>query len=271
VAGSFSGSGKGSAYECQAYQTGRPAATGEAAAQADESAAGAAATHGEPDAREGRWAPAMTASAAGVGRGGLLARTGLQTPALFELGDLRLPQEPEFASTLGLDLAGGGELAQPLMPDGEFVGGYGQQDQAVLPHGADSSAYPNSLPHRHLRLSKVTGRIVIGNTKYLGGSLRTVVPVKEETRWRTSTPPSHIKAYIFARDGYACRYCGASGDGVVLEPDHVTPNRLYGPDVCWNLVTACRPCNRNKGGHALDCWWSGKTCQKEPYGRLACR
>lgn len=97
------------------------------------------------------------------------------------------------------------------------------------------------------------------------------LPVKEETRWGGGSVPAHVKAYIFARDGYACRYCGASGEGVVLEPDHVIPNRLYGPDVVWNLVTACRPCNRDKGGHALDCWQSGKNCLRGRYGVFLCR
>jgi hypothetical protein len=46
------------------------------------------------------------------------------------------------------------------MADLQLVGGNGQQDQPVLPHGADCSAYPKSLPQRRLRLSKVTGKIV---------------------------------------------------------------------------------------------------------------
>jgi 5-methylcytosine-specific restriction endonuclease McrA len=88
---------------------------------------------------------------------------------------------------------------------------------------------------------------------------RVRVPVKEETRWRGQIP-HRVKAYVFARDAYTCRYCGASGEGVILEPDHVIPSRLYGPGVVWNIVTACFPCNRNKGGHTLTCWQSGKGC-----------
>ncbi len=80
------------------------------------------------------------------------------------------------------------------------------------------------------------------------------VPVKEDTQWRSYTTPPHVKAYVFARDGYACRYCGASGDGVTLEADHVNPLRVYGLNVCWNIVAACRPCNRRKSGHTMECW-----------------
>ena len=51
---------------------------------------------------------------------------------------------------------------------------------------------------------------------------------------------------IFARDGFACRYCGAKGPHVELEVDHVQPVSRGGTDHPLNLVTACRPCNRGK-------------------------
>jgi 5-methylcytosine-specific restriction endonuclease McrA len=90
------------------------------------------------------------------------------------------------------------------------------------------------------------------------------LPVKEDTQWRGFNVPPHIKAYVFARDGHACRYCGTSGKGVILEIDHVVPNRLLGPNVAWAVVAACRPCNRSKGGHTLDCWWAGRACIHRP-------
>lgn len=89
-------------------------------------------------------------------------------------------------------------------------------------------------------------------------------PVTEETTWRGYGAPPHVRAYVFARDGHACRYCGASGDGVVLEADHVIPTRLRGPNVCRNLVAACRPCNRSKGSHTVDCWRARYACWRLP-------
>jgi 5-methylcytosine-specific restriction endonuclease McrA len=42
---------------------------------------------------------------------------------------------------------------------------------------------------------------------------------------------------VFARDGWACQYCGASSN---LTVDHVIPR--------WeNIVASCAPCNRRKG------------------------
>lgn len=42
-----------------------------------------------------------------------------------------------------------------------------------------------------------------------------------------------------------CHYCGVSSRRLTW--DHVVPRKLGGPDKRWNLVTACEPCNRDKG------------------------
>lgn len=89
-------------------------------------------------------------------------------------------------------------------------------------------------------------------------------PVTEDATWGGYHSPPHIRAYVHARDGHACRYCGASGEGVVLETDHILPARLGGDNVCSNLATACRPCNRSKGGHTVACWQAGRPCRSRP-------
>jgi len=49
---------------------------------------------------------------------------------------------------------------------------------------------------------------------------------------------------VFARDGWACQYCGCRTN---LTVDHVLP-RSKGGDSTWeNMVAACAPCNRRKG------------------------
>lgn len=55
---------------------------------------------------------------------------------------------------------------------------------------------------------------------------------------------AEIRARIFARDDYTCRYCNARGGE--LECDHVVPFSRGGSDDDDNLVTACKPCNRSK-------------------------
>ena len=49
---------------------------------------------------------------------------------------------------------------------------------------------------------------------------------------------------LFARDGWRCQYCGASGK---LTLDHVVPRCRGGRSVWENVVASCPPCNLRKG------------------------
>lgn len=51
---------------------------------------------------------------------------------------------------------------------------------------------------------------------------------------------------MLARDGFRCRYCGATPHRVYLEVDHVIPRAHGGPTTMDNLVTACGSCNVGK-------------------------
>ncbi len=56
---------------------------------------------------------------------------------------------------------------------------------------------------------------------------------------------------IFRRDGFSCVYCGVdprTQPSVTLSVDHVQPRMRGGDNSEGNLVTACVPCNRAKGG-----------------------
>jgi 5-methylcytosine-specific restriction endonuclease McrA len=47
---------------------------------------------------------------------------------------------------------------------------------------------------------------------------------------------------VFARDGWACQYCGAGAENL----DHVLPRSRGGLHVWENVVAACRRCNARK-------------------------
>lgn len=51
---------------------------------------------------------------------------------------------------------------------------------------------------------------------------------------------------IYARDGYRCRQCGASGKSVQLEIDHIIPIAKGGKSTYNNLQTLCHKCNVEK-------------------------
>jgi len=52
---------------------------------------------------------------------------------------------------------------------------------------------------------------------------------------------------VFARDGYACKYCGCDSTEHRLEVDHIIPVSKGGTNDIENLVTSCQPCNLGKG------------------------
>ncbi len=52
---------------------------------------------------------------------------------------------------------------------------------------------------------------------------------------------------IYARDGYACQYCGDKFSSEDLTFDHVVPQAQGGAKGWTNIVSCCVPCNRRKG------------------------
>jgi hypothetical protein len=60
-----------------------------------------------------------------------------------------------------------------------------------------------------------------------------------------------VRFLILERDGFRCRYCGATPDVAELVIDHVIPVADGGSDEPDNLATACGDCNAGKGGRPL--------------------
>jgi 5-methylcytosine-specific restriction endonuclease McrA len=62
-------------------------------------------------------------------------------------------------------------------------------------------------------------------------------------------PRPHVslsKREILRRDNYTCQYCGRQFGTLTL--DHVMPRHRGGRHSWENIVAACPPCNRLKGG-----------------------
>lgn len=57
--------------------------------------------------------------------------------------------------------------------------------------------------------------------------------------------------FLFARDDYACQYCGRHRSQLkgrqFLTRDHILPVSRGGPNTWDNVVTSCSPCNNRKG------------------------
>lgn len=55
-----------------------------------------------------------------------------------------------------------------------------------------------------------------------------------------------LRYEVLRRDGFRCRYCGATPEQAELRIDHVVPESLGGRTEPSNLATACDPCNSGK-------------------------
>lgn len=61
-----------------------------------------------------------------------------------------------------------------------------------------------------------------------------------------------LRFEVLKRDGFRCRYCGATPDQQVLHIDHIIPVVEGGTNDPINLVAACQPCNSGKAHKRLD-------------------
>jgi 5-methylcytosine-specific restriction endonuclease McrA len=104
-------------------------------------------------------------------------------------------------------------------------------------------------PHpEHRRRGRDCGRVLVLNATYEPINVCTVrraavllLKEKADTHRRKIT-----RRAVFARDGWACQYCGARAN---LTVDHVIPRSKGGPSTWENIVASCAPCNRRKGDH----------------------
>ena len=81
-----------------------------------------------------------------------------------------------------------------------------------------------------------------------------VQPIDRKTRNQGMNWISQTKRLaIYARDGFACCYCGSAvEEGVKLTLDHITPHSLGGDNKETNLVTCCRKCNSSRGNRLVE-------------------
>lgn len=64
----------------------------------------------------------------------------------------------------------------------------------------------------------------------------------------TKQRPPLTRLNLLARDGFHCQYCGRELSYSEATIDHVKPRSQGGLTTWENVVTACPPCNRHKGG-----------------------
>ncbi len=79
-----------------------------------------------------------------------------------------------------------------------------------------------------------------------------------------------LRFRVFQRDGFRCRYCGATAEsGAVLHADHVIPQSKGGETSMENLVTACFNCNVGKSDRPLALVLECPICGPSPRDEFA--
>ena len=76
-------------------------------------------------------------------------------------------------------------------------------------------------------------------------SVPSVLMLREYMKPKTTIRFSRQNVYL--RDKYVCQYCLANLTKAECTLDHVVPTSKGGKSVFENAVTACSPCNANKG------------------------
>jgi hypothetical protein len=57
-----------------------------------------------------------------------------------------------------------------------------------------------------------------------------------------------VQQKVWAADGFACKYCHTPMGKALLTIDHFIPLESGGVNDVTNYLTACKPCNKKKGG-----------------------
>ena len=78
--------------------------------------------------------------------------------------------------------------------------------------------------------------------------LNSIIAVRGARAQMTECLTPHLtNRELFRRDRHTCLYCGDHFSTSDLTRDHVVPLALGGNDNWENVVSACKPCNQDKG------------------------
>ncbi|AXE86712.1 RNA-guided endonuclease IscB [Streptomyces sp. Go-475] len=106
-----------------------------------------------------------------------------------------------------------------------------------------------SLAHRLCRWAPVT-EIHVEHVAFDTHSLSAGRPLKGAEHQRGPLAGTSVRGRLRVVWDGSCAYCGMSG--VPLNIEHVRPRGRGGSDRISNLVLACSPCNRAKGGKPVE-------------------
>jgi len=78
--------------------------------------------------------------------------------------------------------------------------------------------------------------------------IESIIAIRGKINTKRSRIPRLTNSALFRRDLNLCAYCGQVYTNAKLTRDHVIPRTQNGVNRWGNVVTACSPCNKHKGG-----------------------
>jgi len=140
-----------------------------------------------------------------------------------------------------------GDVGSLLRIEGLVVGGEGARAIFMLPQlGNPRFAFvPQTTPMHELTAEEWTDWLQRSDNPevLVQGSMEKVFHRK--VRYEIS---GHVQQKVWVADGFKCMFCGVSMGRAQLTVDHFVPLEMGGVNDTSNYLTACRSCNKRKGG-----------------------
>lgn len=142
------------------------------------------------------------------------------------------------------------QLPKVLMLDvaGNPQGWISYQDSAIY-YAKDKVAWHAAEVDFMLR-----GGINAATGKQSTMTINTIIAIRGEMSLKATERANRIvltNSTLFQRDRQVCAFCGGRFLLSKLSRDHVIPTSKGGKDIWTNVVSACKPCNHQKGDNLL--------------------
>jgi hypothetical protein len=140
-----------------------------------------------------------------------------------------------------------GDIGSLLKIEGLVIGGEGAQAVLMLPGNVlwGENKWPEGADVFTLTQDEWTDWLQRSDNPEIlvNGSLEKAFHRK--VRYEIS---GAVQQKIWVRDGCKCMYCGATMGKAQLTIDHFVPLEMGGKNDTSNYLSACRKCNKDKGG-----------------------
>jgi hypothetical protein len=152
-----------------------------------------------------------------------------------------------------------GDIGNLLRIQGVLVGGEGAQALLLLPETPKPNLQGTyGFPQHTLSLEEWTDFLERADDPEV-----LVMPQKAFHRKLRYEISGWVQQKVWKADGCKCMYCGREMGEVQLTVDHFVPLEMGGVNDTSNYLTACRKCNKDKGGQEPKDWCLQRMAQNK--------